>query len=355
MRLISRDHISWRAWLLAGGAGSLALSVAFVTPELIRYSTGRTSAEQLCDELRETLIVIPALFLVSSVASSLALRRRQSLLRAWAGAALGSVAVLLAAAASGIAFRSDPTSHDDGPRGWVETLVWVAGDALGAMAIWGGVVMAPLASALAELQRKALDLSRTEAAVLRLRAHLDPHFVLNTLNTVAGLITDEPREARRMIALLGESLREATRDLTETHHAVADELRWLKRYAEIYEVRYKGRIRFSWEVAPETVEERLPRLLLQPLLENAMTHGALRAGWGGLVSVRIRRVDNELVCDVEDDGPGFATTEPRSPASGLAIVARQLELAGASARLSLLTTERGGLARCVLPLAGTKT
>jgi len=179
------------------------------------------------------------------------------------------------------------------------------------------------------LEREKVQLEaetlRGAAELARLRAHLEPHFLLNTLNAIAGLVTEEPREARRLLAALGDLLRDALRDEDEMQ-TLDSQVAWLHRYAEILEARHRGGLSFGWEISAESRNVLLPRLLLQPLVENAVKHGALRRAGGGRVTVR-SSVEGELMtCVVEDNGPGFAGHSVRSGAFGLKSVRRRLEL-----------------------------
>jgi hypothetical protein len=175
-----------------------------------------------------------------------------------------------------------------------------------------------------KLQLEAEKL-RGSAELARLRAHLEPHFLLNTLNAIAGLVTEDPREARRLLAALGDLLRDALRDEDEMQTLDA-QVAWLQRYAEILEARHRGGLTFDWDIGLESRAVLLPRLLLQPLVENAVKHGALRRQSGGRVTIRTSVAGDSMICVVEDNGPGFSGDGVRSDAFGLKSVRRRLEL-----------------------------
>ncbi|MEO7109344.1 MAG: histidine kinase [Polyangiaceae bacterium] len=183
---------------------------------------------------------------------------------------------------------------------------------------------------------------RSEAELAHLRAHLEPHFLLNTLNTIAGLVTEDPREARRLIVCLGDLLRDAVQDTSELQR-FDRQITWLRRYAEILEARHRTTLHFEWEIDPATESVMLPRMLLQPLVENAVKHGALRRNDGaGQVTVRATREDDgTLVCVVEDNGPGIGEEEVRQGAFGLQSVRRRLELGDDNASLKLDSSAAG--------------
>ena len=189
-----------------------------------------------------------------------------------------------------------------------------------AVGLWALAIVVPETRARAsELERL-----RTAAELATLRAHVQPHFLLNTLNTISALVTEDPTAARELIAALGDLLRDALENRGETH-PLAAEIAWLRRYARVIEMRH--RVRFRWEITAASERVQVPRMLLQPLVENAVKHGALRVREGGEVAV-CARLDGakKLLCVVEDNGPG--PQEPRDGAIGLELVTRRLALGG---------------------------
>jgi signal transduction histidine kinase len=193
--------------------------------------------------------------------------------------------------------------------------------------VWALAFVYPFAVESAQVRALEAQQLRSRAEVARLRAHLEPHFLLNTLNAIAGLVTEEPREARRLLVCLGDLMRDAVQDVSELQQ-LDRQIAWLRRYAEILEARHRGVLRFRWDVAPVCNAAVLPRLLLQPLIENAVKHGALRRSDGaGEVIVRARiNDDGALVCTIEDNGPGMPDADVRAGAFGLQAVRRRLEL-----------------------------
>jgi signal transduction histidine kinase len=209
--------------------------------------------------------------------------------------------------------------------------------------------------AVESARTRALEAARlrSEAELARLRSHLEPHFLLNTLNAIAGLVTDEPREARRLLSCLGDLLRDAvqeTGELQPLHKQIA----WLQRYGEILEARHKGALSIEWDVAPAAEQAMLPCFLLQPLVENAVKHGALRrSDRDGRVVVRARRrSDGALVCEVQDNGPGMPDAEVREGAFGLRAVRRRLELEAPGASLRHESSPEGTVSIVVIGAPG---
>jgi len=208
--------------------------------------------------------------------------------------------------------------------------------------LWSLAYAYPFALESARIRSLEAAQLRSEAELGRLRAHLEPHFLLNTLNAIAGLVIEEPREARRLLVCLGELLREAVQETSETQ-TLEKQIAWLRRYAQILEARHRGALHFEWDVAQGAERAVLPRLLLQPLVENAVKHGALRRGDGdGRVVVRARLTDSGgLVCTVEDNGPGMPDSDVRAGAFGLHAVRRRLELEAPAASLRLESSSEG--------------
>jgi signal transduction histidine kinase len=208
--------------------------------------------------------------------------------------------------------------------------------------LWALAFVYPMAIESARVRILEAQQLRTEAEVARLRAHLEPHFLLNTLNAIAGLVAEEPREARRLLVCLGDLLRDAVQETSELQR-LDKQVAWLRRYAQILEARHRGALRFRWEVDPRSEKVLLPRLLLQPLVENAVKHGALRRGDGaGEVVVRATtRDDGTLVCVIEDNGPGMPDSDVRAGAFGLVAVRRRLELEAPHASLRHESSSEG--------------
>ncbi|WP_394839187.1 histidine kinase [Pendulispora rubella] len=198
-------------------------------------------------------------------------------------------------------------------------VVTSVGDSFPMLAAWAGLILFPAALRAHDQRARELEQLRLEAELLRLRSNLEPHFVLNTLNAVAGFVTDDPVQARELLAALGDLFREAT-GFRETHR-VADEVSWLRRYVAIHELRHANLLQVSWSIDPAAQRMTMPALLLQPLVENGVKHGALR-GPEARLSVRIAIEGDTLVAEVRDDGPGPGPR--RAGGQGLSIVERRL-------------------------------
>ena len=209
------------------------------------------------------------------------------------------------------------------------------------------------------LQQEAahLEAQLADARLAVLRTQLNPHFLFNTLNAVSALVERDPRGVRRMIARLSELLRFTLEGSTEQEIPLERELDVLRRYVEIMEIRFQGRLTFSAEVDDEARRALVPTLVLQPLVENAMKHGVGRLEGAGTISLRARRVGDELVLSVRDNGPG-PDGDGAAPVAaggeggvGLENTRQRLEqLYGARQRLTLRAAPEGGaIAEIALP------
>jgi uncharacterized membrane protein YhaH (DUF805 family) len=240
------------------------------------------------------------------------------------------------------------------PMTFLRTVLFGMTQAQSHFGLWTLAFVLPIALEDARVRRLEAEQLRSAAELGRLRANLEPHFLLNTLNAIAGLVTEDPREARRLLAALGDLLRDSLRDEGEVETLRA-QITWLRRYAEILEARHRGDLTFEWEVASGTDDVPLPRLLLQPLVENAVKHGALQRSTAGRVTVRVERLESpaRLRCVVEDDGPGLSAEPVRSGAFGVASVRRRLELRyGAAGHFSFEPASPGTRAVVEFPIEG---
>jgi signal transduction histidine kinase len=200
--------------------------------------------------------------------------------------------------------------------------------------------------------RLEATLSRTERDLLRMQIH--PHFLFNTLNAISALVEDAPHDARRMIVRLSDLLR-LSREEDARHEVTLDEeLDFLARYVEIQKIRFGERLAVEEHVDAEARTRLLPRLLLQPLVENAIQHGIARKEEGGTVSISAVLRGDALVVEVADDGPGPDGGGRGGTGMGLRNGAARLrQLYGSAAGLTLEAREGGGaVVRVVIPSHG---
>lgn len=202
-----------------------------------------------------------------------------------------------------------------------------------------------------EVANAQLAAGLAQARLATLRAQLQPHFLFNALHTVGMLSVTEPREATRVVTRLSELLRR-TIDLPEDHLSRLDqELDFTDRYLEIEKARFTDRLHVELTAPDELLAARVPALVLQPLVENAVRHGIGARVEGGTVRVNARKEHDRLILEVSDDGPGFQGSWENSTGVGLRNLRERLErLYGDQASMELPRSGQRGPARIILPL-----
>jgi hypothetical protein len=192
---------------------------------------------------------------------------------------------------------------------------------------------------------------RTQLAEARfsvLQNQLNPHFLFNTLNAVATLVERDPRGVRRIISRLSELLRATLEPSTTPEVPLREELTLTQRYLEILEIRFQGRLTTVVDAPAELNSALVPRLILQPLVENAMKHAVGLTSEASSIVVRVRRDGYDLVLTVEDSGAGSAAGRvtgeyPASTGIGLKNTrARLEELYGDEHQFTLEPNALGG-------------
>jgi two-component system LytT family sensor kinase len=177
------------------------------------------------------------------------------------------------------------------------------------------------AAAIAQAELAA-QLAQAQLDALRMQLH--PHFLFNTLNATAVLVRKHDQDrALRMIHGLSELLRIALDNVGAQHVTLRDELGFVDRYLEIEQIRFGDRVRVLRAIAPELLDARVPNLLLQPLVENALKHGLEPLPRGGQVELAARRDGDRLRIEIRDDGAGLG--DNGRAGIGLANVRARLE------------------------------
>jgi sensor histidine kinase YesM len=198
-----------------------------------------------------------------------------------------------------------------------------------------------------ELRATQLESRLAQAQLDVLRMQLQPHFLFNTLHTISAYMQEGDIEAAdHMIARLSELLRLAIDGVHTQEVPLRQELEFVQRYLDIQQIRFHDRLRVRVEVAPEVLDAKVPSLLLQPLVENAIRHGIGPRAEGGTMVLRIARVGNELQIDIEDDGVGLDAAEAGGTGKGVGLAntrARLVQLHGMAQRFDVRDRPEGGV------------
>jgi LytS/YehU family sensor histidine kinase len=161
-----------------------------------------------------------------------------------------------------------------------------------------------------------IDAELAQSQLRRLRGHLQPHFLFNTLNAVTALIHTDARAARETIEKLIELLRTSIEAASRVDVPLAEELDFVERYLNLQKVRFGDRLHSHVTVDDrELLRARVPPLVLQPLVENSIVHGIRKQAGGGRIAVRAFRQEQTLRIEVRDSGPGCAPDVPFSRGS----------------------------------------
>jgi len=199
-------------------------------------------------------------------------------------------------------------------------LAWLPGSG-GAGAIPGWLAPAAAGGALAamlfqwlRLRAKALLPAETTARLAELQSRIRPHFLFNTLNSALTLVRLDPARAEGVLEDLAELFRVAISDSAESV-TLAEEIELAQRYLAIEQIRFGSRLRVTWELDPAAGAARVPPLLLQPLVENAVRHGVEPTAEGGTIRVRTRVKLGRALIAITNSVPAMQSR----PGSGMAL------------------------------------
>jgi two-component system LytT family sensor kinase len=196
-----------------------------------------------------------------------------------------------------------------------------------------------------EVQMARLSEQLAGARLAALHAQLNPHFLFNSLNTIAVLVRDGDRgTATRVIEQLSEVLRSTLSRTQENEVPLEDELRLVRQYLAVEQARFSDRLRPAFEIGPATLSAAVPRFALQHLVENALRHGIAKRTDAGRVVVTARRDGDMLDLSVEDDGAGLTSAPVQGTEHGLE---------NTRERLRTLYGDRASLVVTAAPAHGT--
>ncbi|WP_067811453.1 histidine kinase [Actinomadura kijaniata] len=248
----------------------------------------------------------------------------------------------------------------------------VEGRVTGVLAVYGPSASAARVRAVGEVARwvagqlelAELDSSRArlaEAEMRALRAQISPHFVYNSLTTIASFVRTDPERARELLLDFADFARYSFRNPRD-FTTLADELRSIDRYLLLERARFGDRLHFSVEVAPEVLPVAVPFLSLQPLVENSIRHGMEGARTEFHIKIVARDAGPEATISVEDDGVGMDPERLRgilsagalSPGPGRDRGGAGIGLANVDERMRQVYGDEYGLTVETAPGAGTK-
>ncbi|MGO4765351.1 sensor histidine kinase [Cupriavidus sp. 2KB_3] len=208
-------------------------------------------------------------------------------------------------------------------------------------------------AALDALQREESEKQLVRAQLMALQAQIEPHFLFNSLANLDGLIATDPRAARQLLQRLIGFLRMSLQHTRAEQCTLKQEFELLRSYLDIQGMRFGARLDFQIELPPALAEAEIPPMLIQPLVENAVTHGIEPCMRGGKITLSARDAgDGSVQVIIADTGVGFCQGHSKGSGMGLTHVRERLaRIFGVTASMQMEeNTPRGVVVRVTLPL-----
>src|SRR5215468_8069784 len=250
------------------------------------------------------------------------------------GAALLCLGLVYGGLVAGMEVLLDPFANPSPPGPYGE-LLWqkFCNQLLASVILYGCILLVGyLLESREKLARQEMEAARlgeqlSRAQLDALRHQIEPHFLFNTLNAVAGLIREGRNDAAvNMIAGLSDLLRRVVNDSQRQEVPLGEELEFLQKYLDIQKARFAERLTLRVDVPEELCRARVPGLILQPIVENAVKHGIAKRTQGGAIEIGVERSDGMLTVSVYNDGPQLpADWDQSNGGIGLSNVRTRLE------------------------------
>jgi two-component system, LytTR family, sensor kinase len=160
-----------------------------------------------------------------------------------------------------------------------------------------------------QAERAQLNEQLMKAQLEALRRQIEPHFLFNTLNAIAGLVRERDNDtALSMIVELSDFLRRVVNASDQQQVPLSEEVAFTQKYLDIQKIRFADRLQFSVEVPADLFSARVPILILQPMVENAVKHGVAKRVQGGSIRIAATSANGTLMLTVYNDGPGLPSS-----------------------------------------------
>lgn len=206
--------------------------------------------------------------------------------------------------------------------GFIEDRIWVILSAFFEYVIVFSIIhVIDSIRKLKERERQAAELRElsNQQQIANLKAQLNPHFLFNTLNSINAMVSKDVEQTRSMIARLSEMLRYSLKSFEREKVSLREELDFVEKYLELEKHRFGERLDHEINVDKELVNVEVPPMTIQPLVENAITHGINPSDQGGTVTVNIYRQRGDMKVEVIDTGRGIADPDHLLSSDGIGI------------------------------------
>lgn len=201
-----------------------------------------------------------------------------------------------------------------------------------------------------EAKNAALRAELSTARLGALKMQLHPHFLFNSLHAISSLILVNPNRATKMVALLGDFLRQTLDHSKDQMATLEEELGFLRCYLEIEETRFVDRLSVDYKIEPETLRALVPHMILQPIVENAVKHGIAPFEAPGRIAVAAKREGDDLIINVNDSGYQPNGSLANENGVGINNVRSRLDVTyGSRAWLDIRMTGKGCTAEIGIP------
>ncbi|WP_459209758.1 sensor histidine kinase [Aquimarina rhabdastrellae] len=205
-----------------------------------------------------------------------------------------------------------------------------------------------------KLQKGKVTQARLEAELKAsqlniLKGQINPHFMFNSLNNIRGLMLEDVNKSREMITRLSEMLRYSLNSNKIDTITIEEELDIVENYIALSKIQLEDRLQYKEEVAPETLKAKIPPMLIQMLIENAIKHGVAKEKEGGLVALTIQERENEI--NIEVINTGTLANENNTTQIGVENIKKRLQLLfGETANFKLKQENKEVIASIKLPI-----
>lgn len=207
----------------------------------------------------------------------------------------------------------------------------------------------------AELENERLKRLESEARLSSIQAKLNPHFLFNTLNSLAALVYNDPKKAEEGIVRLSELYRKVLSISNQTFIPLAEEKDLISDYLELERLRFENQLSYAFQCSEDLLALRIPGLILEPLVGNVIKHVLDRQVRSVHIDVKAEKQGDDFCLSVSDNGPGFEIEEP-APGYGLTSVQERLRLLfGERGNLDIASSAEGTCVTLRLPLSSSST